>query len=132
MSSRTRRVRLQCVGPARAALIDGQVGGAHHDARRVEGHVELVRHDLPERRAGALSEVGLADVEGGRVVLADDDPGVELAEVEVLIRAGLREHVAARRGDADHEHPGQLDEFAARGVGDHALTIAFAARLMAA
>ena len=127
-------VGLQRVGPARPALIDRQVGGAHDDAGGVEVDVELVRHDLPERGAGALTEVGLADVERGRVVLADDDPRVELAEVGIGVRAGAlpEQRLPARGGNADHEHARHLDEFAARGVGDHAVTMAFAARLMAA
>ena len=92
---------------------------------RVVGHVELVGHDLAERRAGALAEIGLADVEGRGVVLADDDPRVELAEVGVGIRTGPERRAAGlRRGErigfrqrhgaeADDEQAGVANEVSA-------------------
>ena len=91
-------VGLEGIRSARAALVDRDVGAAHHAARPVVRHVELVGHDLPERCAGALAEVGFSDEEGRGVVLADDDPRVELAEVGVGIRArALRRAGTARQ-----------------------------------
>jgi hypothetical protein len=74
MSSSTRRasaatrthrpaVDLNRVGAAGAALVDGDVGGAHDAGRVLERDVEFVGHHLAERRAGSLSAVGLADEE---------------------------------------------------------------------
>ena len=99
---------------------------AHHAARSRVGHVELVGHDLAERGAGALAEIGLADEERRGVVLTDDDPRIELPEVRIGIRArALRLDDAAkqigvgRRGDADDEVAGRLDEIASGASCDH-------------
>ena len=67
-------VDLNRVGAARAALVDGDVGGAHDAGRGRVGDVEFVGHHLAERRAGALSAISLADVERRGIVLMDDDP----------------------------------------------------------
>ena len=48
-------------------------------------HVELVGHHLTERRAGALAQIRLADVERRGVVLVNDDPRIKLAEIDVGI-----------------------------------------------
>ena len=126
-------VGLQGVGSTRSTLIDRVVRAAHHATGLVVGNVELVRHDLPERRAGALAQVGLADKEGGGVVGADDDPGVELQEVGVGIgaRGDLRDELTPHKGgpygEPYDQHARRLDEVAS---GTHAIT--FAARLMAA
>ena len=91
-------IGLEGIRSARAALIDRDVRAAHDATRPVIRHVELVGHDLPERRSSALPEVGFSHVEGGGVVLADDDPRVELAEVAVWIRArALRASGTLRR-----------------------------------
>ena len=91
----------------------------------VVGDVELVGHDLPERRAGALAAVGLADVERRGVVLADDDPRIELPEVEIGIRTGsLRRSTRRRERTArpptaptlTTSRPERLEEISARGV----------------
>ena len=81
-------VGLQRIRSARAALIDGDVGAAHHAGRVLERDVELVRHDLAERGAGALAEIGLADEERRGVVGTNDDPRVELQVIEIGIRSG--------------------------------------------
>ena len=81
-------VGLQRIGSAGPTLIDGVVRAAHHAAGLVVRDVELVAHDLAERRAGALAEIGLADEERRGVVLADHDPRIELAEIGIGIRAG--------------------------------------------
>ena len=131
-------IRLNGVRSARAALIDGEVGAAHDQAGLVVGDVELVRHHLAERRSRALTEIRLADVERGGAVRTDDDPGVELAEIEIGIgAAALRRRaslcagqgeVGVRDGaDADDEVAGILEEVSTR---RHAITLA--ARLMAA
>ncbi len=115
---------------------------AHHAGRAVVGHVELVGHHLPERRAGSLTEIGLADEERRRVVLADHDPGVELPEIHVRIRTSawaLRHERKIDTGQAetDDEKARGLDEVSS---GGHAITsllavpadaIVFDARLMA-
>ena len=80
---------------ARAALIDGDVGAAHDAGGLVEGDVQLVGHHLAERGAGALAEVGLADVERGGVVLVNDDPRIELPEIGIGIRTCALERGAA-------------------------------------
>ena len=108
-------VGLQCVRSARAALIDGDVGAAHHAGGVLERDVELVAHDLAERRAGALAEIGLADEEGRGVVGADHDPGIELAEIGIRIGPGAleRERVERHRARRRNEEAGGLEEFAA-------------------
>ena len=83
-------VGLDGIGAARAALVHRHVSTAHDEACFVVGDVQLIGHHLPEGRAGALATVRLAHVEGGGVVLMNDDPGVELAEVGVRIRARRR------------------------------------------
>ena len=126
-------VGLQRVRAARAALIDGDVGPPHHDGGLVVRDIELVRHDLPECRAGSLTEIGLADVERRGVVAADDDPRVELSEVGIGVRARVlnRRDIGQRYGaGADHEEAGSLEEIPSRRRGHDA--ISFAARLIAA
>ena len=107
-------VRLQGVGATGSALVDGDVRAAHHAAGAVVGDVQFVGHDLTEGGAGALPEVGLADVERGGVVGTDDDPRVELPEVGIRIRAGRLHHRVAeavglqrwQRAEADDQHAG--------------------------
>ena len=113
-------IALDTVGAARAALVGPLVGGAHDETRLVVGHVELVAHHLPERRARALAAVRLADEERRRVVRMDDDPRVELKEIGVGIRAradGLRERAPAGHAadrDADDQRARRREEAAAR------------------
>ncbi len=75
-------------GAARAALVRRDVGAAHHEAGPVVGDVQLVAHHLPECGARALAAIGLADEERGGVVGMDDDPGVQLQEIRIRLRAG--------------------------------------------
>jgi 4-methylaminobutanoate oxidase (formaldehyde-forming) len=94
-------VALDPVGAARAALVGRRVGAAHYEAGVVVGDVELVAHELPEGRAGALTTVGLADEKGRGIIRVDHDPGVELEKIGVRIGTcarGLREHLAGRTG----------------------------------
>ena len=141
-------VGLDCVRPARSALIHRDVGAAHHAAGLVECDVELVGHHLAEGGAGTLTAVGLADVERRGVVFVNDDPRVELAEVGVGIgsrasgalarqanrlRARIcRKRAGGRRGaDPNDQHPRTLEEVPSRNVRRrfHA-TPAFAAPLL--
>jgi hypothetical protein len=100
-------------------LIDGHVGAAHHARGVLERDVELVAHDLPERRAGSLPEIGFADEEGRRVIRPNHDPRIQLAEVGVRIRAGsLRRRTKVRpyifegdRTDRSNQEARRLDEF---------------------
>ena len=103
-------VALDRVGAARAALVGSDVRAAHDEARLVVGDVELVAHHLPERRAGALAAIRLADEERGRVVRMDHDPRVELPKVAIGIRTGadrLRERARAGNcADAEAQDQG--------------------------
>ena len=85
----------------------------------IEGDVELVGHDLAERGARALAEVGLADEERGGVVGTDDDPRIELHGSRDRDRVQpppgwlLEERVHAvdrDRGDRGDETSGLLEE----------------------
>src|SRR5207247_9230574 len=59
---------------ARSALIDSDVGAAHDAGGFVVCDVQFIGHHLPKGSPGALATVGLADVEGCRVVRMNDDP----------------------------------------------------------
>ena len=108
-------VGLERIRSAGATLIDGDVRVAHDASRLVVRHVELVGHDLAERRARSLTEVRLADEERRGVVLTNHDPRVELPEIDIGIRTGaetLRERQIASHADADDEEARGLDEIA--------------------
>lgn len=49
----------------------------------MECDVKLIAHHLAKGGTCALATVGLSDIEGGRAVLADDDPRVELMKVGI-------------------------------------------------
>ena len=73
-------IDLDGIRTARSALIDGDVGAAHDEVVFVVCDVQFIGHHLPEGRSGALAAVRLADVEGRRAVLMNDDPRIELSE----------------------------------------------------
>ena len=79
-------VGLNRIRAARSALIDGRVGAAHDAGGLVVRDVQFIRHHLPEGRARPLTAVCFPDIEGGRAVLANDDPRIELSEVWIGIR----------------------------------------------
>ena len=110
-------VGLDRIRAAGAALVRGDVGAPHHAGGALVGEVELRGHHLAERRAGALPEVGLADVEGRGVVGPDRDPRIQLAEVGIGIRAG-----ALRGGElgAEPEAGGAGDREGAQADDQHA------------
>jgi hypothetical protein len=112
-------IGLNRVRPAGAALVHGDVGAAHDASGVVVGDVQLVRHHLAECGTGALAAVRLPDVEGGGAAFIDDNPRIELAEIQVRIGAGgLSARVGERaersgdrrRADAHHEQPRTLQE----------------------
>ena len=81
-------IALDGVGSSRAALVRRDIRAAHDEAGLVVGDIQFVAHHLPERSARTLAAIGLADEERRSVVGMNHDPGVELQEVGIGIRAG--------------------------------------------
>jgi hypothetical protein len=70
--------RAQALAAHGGVVVRHLIGAAHDDPDRLERHVELVRHELPERGLDALPEFDLARVQADRAVLADLEPGVDV------------------------------------------------------
>jgi len=117
-------IGLQRIRSTGATLIDRHVRHAHHAARLVVRHVELVGHDLAERGAGSLTEIRLADEEGRGVVRTNHDPRIQLLVIEIGIwtrsRALRLEHDVAGHSETDDERAGCLEEVSP--CGGHAIT----------
>src|SRR5207244_6600880 len=81
-------------GARGAALVDGDVGVALHDADTVGGQIELFRHHDGPADVGALAHVDLADPGDRAAVLLDADIGRKLLRLE---RKARRQSGALRR-----------------------------------
>src|SRR6185295_14229646 len=73
----------------RPTLINGDVRAAHDAGGFVEGNVQLVGHELTERRPGALTAIRLAHRERYGAISMYDDPRIDLMKVDVRVWAGL-------------------------------------------
>ena len=100
---------------ARAALVDGQGGVAHHDTDPRERHVELLGDDLGDRDIDPLAHIHLAEIGDDIAVGFDREPAVELIGGERRLdgAAGFGFGEAAGDGERDDERARAFEEAAA-------------------
>src|SRR5206468_11346444 len=87
-----------------------QVGVAHDEPDSLEGHPQLLRHDLGQLGADVLAELDLAGEDGDGAVLSDVQPGADLSgEVSRLLSGrSLRDEEDEQAGAQELEEAAPL------------------------
>ena len=81
------------------ALVGREQGVALDQLDAADWHVELLRHDLAQRRGDAGAEIDLAGIDGDVAGLVDGEEGIDFGERHRL-GAGLRHRFRQRAGRA--------------------------------